>query len=289
MITVVVMTDPSFQQLFGRYRKLDTQQYEQIPIQKQLQIEHRQLEMQRSVEASKQMVYEGFENTIAILEEFEERENRNKRIMTHIQRSPVNMPDQSKKTDYDIKTILEAQILLLEFQMKTCDATIRNDVSNDLQHKTLQWIASREALNIQQGQTDKFTAQVYDVASQKETQHPEKFYRSPHSIENVTMKHLETTVSEQFRISVMDREYGDNQKKATIPTTRTGDIDLGIRRLERQHEHRLALTDNVGQRLAKSVESNPKVTTRENYKTLEKKGSFGQGNRRYKRNDLKRP
>lgn len=41
------------------------------------------------------------------------------------------------------------------------------------------------------------------------------------------MNDMETVVSQQARIGVLDTEYVDHQKKAKIPNTRKDDIDLG--------------------------------------------------------------
>ncbi|CAC5387687.1 unnamed protein product [Mytilus coruscus] len=215
----------STQKYYNAYRP---QQTAAIQIQKQQQVERL-----RSIEASKQMVFEVYGNTIGILEEFERRESKNKSI----KRSQVQIPDQSGKDDNDVQTILQAQILILQTQMKTCDTRIRKEVSDDLRDKTLRWVASREKQRIADGETDIFVGQVFEVISNKEAQHPKKFYRSPASIENVTMNDMATAVSQQARIGVLDTEYVDHQKKAKIPNIRKDDIILGIERFRRNNKH----------------------------------------------------
>lgn len=48
------------------------------------------------------MVYEVYGNCIAILEEFEQREQKSNRLT----KSNISLPDQSHKEDYDVSTIV---------------------------------------------------------------------------------------------------------------------------------------------------------------------------------------
>ncbi|CAC5389872.1 unnamed protein product [Mytilus coruscus] len=194
------------------------------PAQKQ-----HQEEKHRSCEASKQMLYEVYTNAIGILEEFEKRELKNTNLV--IQRSNVKIPDQSHKKDQDVQVILQTQILILETQMKTCLSSIRDTVSEDLKQKTLQWFATRHKNEVPMSSTDDFVVQIFDVLSQKETKHPEKFKQLPGAVPNVSLGNIEQVVIQQCRIGFVDYMYAGDKEEAKVPDIRIEDVNLGNDRL----------------------------------------------------------
>ncbi|CAC5389873.1 unnamed protein product [Mytilus coruscus] len=209
-------------------------------LQKQID-DQDEIQLQRSTEASKQMLYEVYANTIGILEEFEKRELSENSDNVPIQRSHIQIPDQSKKGKVDVQAILQTQILILEIQMKTCVPSIRELASEELRETTLKWEAVREKNKIDMSSTDYFAGQIFQIVSKQGTIHPLTFDQSPETIPNVTMDNMEQVLIQQFRIPAIDEEFSNGTKNAMVPDTRTEDIYLGIDRFQRDSKLRSIL------------------------------------------------
>ncbi|XP_052225190.1 uncharacterized protein LOC127840814 [Dreissena polymorpha] len=124
-----------------------------------------QRQEQRSLEASKQMVYSVYGNVISILEEYEQRDSPGKRFA----RSDIHIPDQSRKGKDDVESIVETQLLLFETQLKACPSEVRNLLGEELKQKTIKWVAVRHGQT--HSKTDKFIAQLYEILAKGRTDH----------------------------------------------------------------------------------------------------------------------
>lgn len=186
----------------------------------------------RSTEASAQMVYEVYGNVIAILEEVEQRELKSKSHPKQLHRSEIYLPNQSHKQDKDVTTILEAQLLLLQSQMRTCRLEIRDKVREQLLDSTLQWTAERHDQQLPTDHlTDHYAAQLIEILSTGSTNHPDKFRQSPGDVRGVTQKDMEYVIGAQHKTAELDRLFEDPTQKAKIPRIRSGDVRKGAERI----------------------------------------------------------
>lgn len=196
------------------------------------------MQSQRSAEASAQMVYEVFGNVIAILEEVEQRELKTKSFRQQLPRSEIYLPSQSHKQDKDVTTILEAQLLLLESQLKTCRSEIRNKVKDDLLKQTYQWNGERQDHKLPNDhRTDHYVTKLVEIITDGSTSHPDKFRQSPGDIKGVTQKDMEHVLGAQHKIVQLDRQFEDPTRKAQPPRIRYGDVRKGAERVRSTRRH----------------------------------------------------
>ncbi|XP_019644486.1 PREDICTED: uncharacterized protein LOC109485369 [Branchiostoma belcheri] len=59
-------------------------------------------------------------------------------------RSDVTLPDQSDKTERDLKAVMEGELACLQAQLRFCPPEVRDETRSELVEKTLGWIAERE-------------------------------------------------------------------------------------------------------------------------------------------------
>ncbi|XP_052086064.1 uncharacterized protein LOC127723458 [Mytilus californianus] len=184
---------------------------------------------QRSADASAQMVYEVYGNCIAILKEYEQREQKTSRLT----RSNIEMVDQSHKDENDVKRIVEAQLLMLETQIKSCRDDVRDNVTQQLKDSTMEWCAERHDKQLStDSYTDKFAGQIYEILSRGRTTHPEDFYQKPGEVADVSIEEMQLVLSAQHKIKENDRKFeGNPTRKAKTPSVRSGDKRIGAERL----------------------------------------------------------
>lgn len=199
--------------------------------QEQEQIE---LQLQRSLEASKQMLYGVFGNVITMLEEFERRELQQFKIQHTIPHSEIFIPDQRHKTFVDIKSNVECQLLIFETQTKACPPEVLAALREELKNRTLGWSAVRAEMGLKEiHQTDLYIAQLYEILAKGGTFH------QPFNSDNVT----EQTMKDGFQAMIygehdrahLDKEFKENPDKgATGPKTRRSEmIKEGADRMSR--------------------------------------------------------
>lgn len=175
------------------------------------------------------MVYEVYGNCIAILEEYEQREQKTSRLS----RSNIAMVDQSHKGEKDVKRIVEAQLLMLETQIKSCRDDVRENVIQHLKESTMEWCAERHDQQLPtDSYTDKFAGQIYEILSRGRTTHPKDFYQKPGDIADVSKEEMQHVLAAQHKIGENDRKFeGNSSRKAKTPSVRSGDKKKGAERL----------------------------------------------------------
>lgn len=202
--------------------------------------EHRQTQsqklLQRSAEASKQMVFGVFGNVIRILEEFERRENEMIGQQLAMTQSNIPIPNQRDKSFEDIESIVTTQILLFEAQTKACRPEVLAEIKDELRRLTINWAAVRDEKGVQGvHKTDFYLAKLYEVLVKGSTQHA-----TPDSscVDQQVMKdnfplimsgmHQKNQLDEQFR--------RDENLTAKAPETRTSEMSLdGAKRIAEAH------------------------------------------------------
>ncbi|XP_052768398.1 uncharacterized protein LOC128208815 isoform X2 [Mya arenaria] len=192
-----------------------------------------QVSLQRSKEASKQMLYGVFCNVIAILEEFEQRERPDR--CRPLESSRLKISDQRRKSNEDIKHILETQLLLFEKQSNSCPAEVRNEVVEELKKKVLQWAGFRADENCEDQRTDIYVAQLYEILVRGKSDHNCYHRPSPEVSERTIQETMPYIMSGKHDQMELDREFKDNRAKtATCPyTRRSRNISGGAARIVR--------------------------------------------------------
>ncbi|XP_052227129.1 uncharacterized protein LOC127841965 isoform X2 [Dreissena polymorpha] len=176
-----------------------------------------QMQIRRSKEASKQMLFGVFSNAMAILEQFETRESPHKTL----EKSFLYIPDQRGKSDEDIRSILETQILLFETQTKSCPAHVKAEVAEELRRKLLDWMAIRADNDCNIADTDRFAAKMYEILATGHTTHA--FHNRPsrpHSAATIreSMPHI---LGGLHSARQLDEDFRTHEaKKAMSPDTR---------------------------------------------------------------------
>ncbi|XP_053391839.1 uncharacterized protein LOC128554595 [Mercenaria mercenaria] len=183
-----------------------------------------QKQLQRSVEASKQMLYGVFGNVITILEEYEKREMAKYQMQQQMPKSKIPIPEQSDKSFEDVRSIVETQLLLFETQTKVCPPEAISEVLEDLKRRTISWSAVRTEKGIKEVHaTDFYVTKLYEILATGKTEHP------PLERQEVS----EETMREGFQAMLhgdhdrekLDREFKkDKDKKAIAPETRESEM-----------------------------------------------------------------
>ncbi|WAR20304.1 hypothetical protein MAR_002142 [Mya arenaria] len=190
----------------------------------------------RQKEASKQMLYGVFGNVITILEEHEKRTSAIGK--GKMKQSDIHIPDQSWKTNEDVKANVETQLLLFQTQSKFCPEEVRLSVNDELRLKTIAWFGVREDSKLDIGETDEFACRLYEILVKGATQHD--ILDRPRS--PVTEKTMRETLPGILRGKHDARELDDSfkkdkNKKAETPKTRQAEVDdaymMGLSRIER--------------------------------------------------------
>ncbi|XP_052229021.1 uncharacterized protein LOC127843197 isoform X2 [Dreissena polymorpha] len=190
-----------------------------------------QSQKQRSMEASKQMVYGVYGNVISIIEEHEKRESPNKRLAI----SDIQIPDQSRKGNDDIESIVETQLLLFETQLKTCPGEVRDQLGEELKQKTIKWCSVRHGQ--EHDKTDKFIAQLYEILARGRTQHAFHSRPRPNINAEVMRENIPHLMRGKHDQSTLDQSFQhDTSRKAVAPNVRAGAADSLQRGSERLAE-----------------------------------------------------
>ncbi|XP_052227956.1 uncharacterized protein LOC127842467 [Dreissena polymorpha] len=193
------------------------------------------LQQQRTLEASRQMLYGVYGNLVAILEEYEARTHNG----TPLPRSNITLPDQSTKSLEDVESIVQGQLLAFQMQSKACHPDVRNEVNKDLRKKTLIWAAVREEKTLEMQTTDTFICQLYKILAKGKTRHEIlENRRQSDSIKTIkdTLPHI---MQGKHDAATLDESFKkDPGKKASSPQTRLAYADnsfkLGASRMKRK-------------------------------------------------------
>lgn len=191
-------------------------------------------QLQRSTEASKQMLYGTFGNLVASLEEFEQRELKEKGISKRLSRSNIAIPDQRHKKFADVKSNVETQILLFETQSKACPPEVRAALLEDLKRKTIAWAAVRSEKGLPENQeTDRYISKVYEILAKGRTDHD--IPSSKGISEGVMRDSFQAITYGDHDRQELDRSFKrDPHKKARAPDTRHSEMyDEAAKRISR--------------------------------------------------------
>lgn len=182
-----------------------------------------QNQLQRSKEASKQMLYGTFGNALAILEEFEERENAMLRGRP-LPKSRIHIPDQKYKSNDDIESIVNTQILLFETQTRACPPEVLQELKDELKRRTIAWAAVREEMGIKGvHKTDMYVAKMYEILAKGRTQHtiPDRRGVTEEVMRDSYQKMLH---GDHDRRMVDESFKRDPSRRAAAPDTRTSEM-----------------------------------------------------------------
>lgn len=194
----------------------------------------KQQQLQRSVEASKQMLYGVFGNVITMLEEYEQRELAQFKMQHNMPKSEIYIPDQRHKTFDDIKSNVEVQLLLFETQTKACPPEALAEIHEELKRRTLAWSAVREEMRIRDiHQTDYYIAKLYEILAKGGTFHQP--INNEGVTEGVMKEGFQAMIYGEHDRAVLDREFKTNpDKEAVGPVTRSSEmIHEGANRISR--------------------------------------------------------
>ncbi|XP_053390661.1 uncharacterized protein LOC128553506 [Mercenaria mercenaria] len=223
--------DPRSNIAAGRAQGGGSFRYYQESSERQTQV---QGQLQRPVEASKQMLYGTFGNLIAILEEFEQRELKEKGMQSSLRRSNIPIPYQGKKRYDDVKSNVETQLLLFETQSKACPPEVRAALLEELKRKTLSWAAVREEMRLPDNQdTDRYISKLYEILAKGKTDH--KVPSRQGLTEHVMRDSFQAIIYGDHDRKMLDQAFrGDPNKQATAPHTRHSEMfDEAARRISR--------------------------------------------------------
>ncbi|XP_052768400.1 uncharacterized protein LOC128208816 [Mya arenaria] len=194
----------------------------------------KQDQLQRSAEASKQMLFAVFGNVLSILEEHEKRTS-----VRRLPKSDIELPDQSWKTDEDVKTNVETQLLLFQTQSKACPKEVREEVNLELRKKTLEWAAVRAEEGVPLEEADEFICQLYEILATGKAEHS----ILEHKTSEVSAETIKDTLPKLFKgkyqATILDEAFKHDQKrKAESPKIRTIDdgeaFKIGAERMVKQ-------------------------------------------------------
>lgn len=194
-----------------------------------------QIQKQRTLQASAQMLYDGYENTMGMIEELEKHEGHNMSagfsgLMTHV------IPKGTKKPKRDVTAIIEAQLTCLDGQMTFAPPEVTRAARMKLLEKTLKWVAARGERGIEPSPVDAYTKNVVQVLIKPDSlKFPER-ERDPRaaSLDERTVNELMFAFAQaQHKGDLQDKEFEANpDKKASLRKMREGeDLHSGATRL----------------------------------------------------------
>lgn len=194
-----------------------------------------QIQKQRSLQASAQMLYDGYEHTMGMIEELEKHEGHNTSagfsgLLTHI------IPKGTKKPKHDVTAIIEAELTCLDAQMTFAPPEVTRAARMKLLEKTLKWAAAREEAKIKPSSVDAYTKNVVQVLIKPDSvKFPER-ERDPRSasLDECTVNELIFGFAQaQHKGDLQDKEFeADPNKKAAMRKIREGeDLHSGAVRL----------------------------------------------------------
>lgn len=197
----------------------------------------KQKQLQRSLEASKHMLYGVFGNVITMLEEFEKHELKKKKMEKKMPQSKFFIPDQSHKSFDDIKCNVEVQLLLFETLTKACPREALDEVHEEIRRRTLAWSAVREEMGIAEIQhTDHYVFKLYEILAKGKTTH--ETYERKEVKEETIRKGFGAFLKGNHERETVDACYKKNpEKQATAPETRSSEMYMkGANRIFRVNE-----------------------------------------------------
>lgn len=194
-----------------------------------------QIQKQRSLQASAQMLYDGYEHTMGMIEELEKHEGHNMSagfsgLLTHI------IPKGTKKPKHDVTAIIEAELTCLDAQMTFAPPEVTRAARMKLLEKTLKWVAARGEAGIKPSSVDAYTKNVVQVLIKPDSvKFPER-KRDPKSasLDERTANELMFRFAQaQHKGNLQDKEFeADPNKKAAMRRIREGeDLHSGATRL----------------------------------------------------------
>ncbi|KAH3783462.1 hypothetical protein DPMN_161400 [Dreissena polymorpha] len=161
-----------------------------------------QRQLQRSKEASKQMLYSVYGNFLAILEEYEARQSAHR----HFRRSKIAISDQSRNTDEE-----------------TCCCSRPNSgpVKEQLKWKATLWSAVRAEQGCSMRQKDIFISQLYEILETNRTTHAQTSRPKPTISEATIRPNLPHIMAGKHEQVTLDSVFkADTSRAADCPRVR---------------------------------------------------------------------
>lgn len=194
-----------------------------------------QIQKQRSLQASEQMLYDGYEHTIGMIEELEKHEGHNvsagfSGLLEQI------IPKGTKKPKHDVTAIIEAELTCLDVQMTFAPPEVTRAARMKLVEKTLKWVAARREKGIKPSSVDAYTKNVVQVLLKPDSvKFPERERdpRPPRLDERTVNELMFGFAQAQYKGDLQDKEFeADPNKKAAMRKIREGeDLHSGVARL----------------------------------------------------------
>jgi len=189
------------------------------------------------LQASEQMLYDVYENTIGMIEELEKYEDHGKSAgFSGLLRDRV--PPTRKREKHDVTAIIEGQLVALDGQMTYAPPDVTKQARMKMLDRTLLWVAAREEKEIPLGLADSYAKSLVQLLTEPESMKlPERERPSdPRSgrldeaaVNNFLCRYAEA----RHQGEQQDKEFYDHpNKKAAMRDMRHGrDHHNGIRRL----------------------------------------------------------
>lgn len=194
-----------------------------------------QIQKQRSLQASEQMLYDGYEHTMGMIEELEKHEGHNMSagfsgLLVQI------IPKGTKKPKHDVTAIIEAELTCLDVQMTFAPPEVTRAARMKLLEKTLKWVAARREKGIKPSSVDAYTKNVVQVLIKPDSvKFPERERdpRPPRLDERTVNELLFGFAQARYKGDLQDKEFeADPNKKAAMRKIREGeDLHSGVARL----------------------------------------------------------
>jgi len=199
----------------------------------------------RNAQASLQMVYGVYGNTITMLEELETRELKKKKHRL-LPRSEIEVHDQSGFSDEEIQGKLDTQLLILQTQLGCCHDEIKKNVKEEMKMLTLNWSSLREEEMLPYGKTDEYAQKLFGLLVTGKTDHPKKSNCSPLMGKEDMQETLGAIVHGQHKQTDLDRVFkNDPKRKAIVPKMRqTAGVDKGADRMMKERPDFEDVVDN---------------------------------------------
>ncbi|XP_035671280.1 uncharacterized protein LOC118412501 [Branchiostoma floridae] len=143
-------------------------------------------------------------------------------------RSDVTLPDQSGKTERDLKAVMEGELACLQAQLRFCPPEIRDQTRDELVEKTLGWMAKREEKGTKTGMVDRYASNLLETLLTGETtlgvRDTGRNRRSSPAGEEAILAGVGALQIGQRYGADQDRRFHDDpNRKARCPKIRTGD------------------------------------------------------------------
>ncbi|XP_013401106.1 uncharacterized protein LOC106166992 [Lingula anatina] len=121
----------------------------------------------RSLQASKQMLYDVYEQNMGMIEELEARDSsemskKTEGIIPYL-RSKIRLPTQKHKARTDVTAIIEAEIVCLQTQLMVAPKEVVASATEELIKKTLLWLAHRQDMAAPLAHCDGYAVNVLEL------------------------------------------------------------------------------------------------------------------------------